>query len=128
LDTLPYRERATIELQKLRDYVLNPKHEIGRHKARIFKAFLGIEQRHAESLAAVIKGTLARAAAEKGTHDRYGERWTTYHEIVGVNANVAIVSVGWILRTENPMNPVFLTCYIDPDRQTELTKTLGRTP
>ena len=29
MDTLPYRERATIELQKLRDYVLNPKHEIG---------------------------------------------------------------------------------------------------
>jgi hypothetical protein len=127
LDTLPYRERATIDLQKLREYVLNPEHETGKHKARVFKSFLAIEQRHAESLAAVIKGTLAQAVAEKGAHDQYGERWTTYHEIVGINASVAIVSVGWIMKTEDPTTPVFLTCYVDPDRQVELTRTLGRT-
>ena len=39
---LPNAERAVVDIAKLRDYSLNPLHESGKHKARVFKAALGI--------------------------------------------------------------------------------------
>jgi len=107
--------------------VLNPYHETGKHKARVFQSFLGIEQSHSEALAALIKGTLVRAPAVKGKQDQYGERWTTYHEVVGMNAKPAIVCVAWIFKASDPTTPVFVTCYIDPDRQSDLAKLVEST-
>jgi hypothetical protein len=43
---LPLREQAEIPPPKLRDYALNPEHEEGRHKARVFAAALGIRREH----------------------------------------------------------------------------------
>jgi hypothetical protein len=39
---LPNSDRAVVEIEKLRDYSLNPNHPVGKHKARAFKAALGI--------------------------------------------------------------------------------------
>ena len=39
---LPEAARAIIEEHKLRDYLLNPDHQDGRHKARVFASALGI--------------------------------------------------------------------------------------
>jgi hypothetical protein len=39
---LPRADAAEISDEKLRDYVLNPEHPLGRHKARVFAATLGI--------------------------------------------------------------------------------------
>jgi hypothetical protein len=39
---LPNSEKAVVELNKLRDYSLNPEHESGRHKATVFRAALGL--------------------------------------------------------------------------------------
>ncbi len=47
---LPNPERAVVELVKLRDYCLDPDHEDGKHKARVFASALGIRQRDAEWL------------------------------------------------------------------------------
>jgi hypothetical protein len=38
---LPNAERAVVEIEKLRDYSLNPGHDEGKHKARVFRAALG---------------------------------------------------------------------------------------
>jgi hypothetical protein len=42
--TLPDPDRAVIDAEKLRDYVLSPDHEHGRHKARVFRSALGIDR------------------------------------------------------------------------------------
>lgn len=39
---LPNSHKAIVEIEKIRDYSLNPNHPVGKHKARVFKAALGI--------------------------------------------------------------------------------------
>jgi hypothetical protein len=39
---LPNAEKAFIDNKKLLDYCLNPLHEEGKHKARVFQSALGI--------------------------------------------------------------------------------------
>ena len=41
-ETLPDADRAVVPREKLEGYILNPGHEVGRHKARVFGAALGI--------------------------------------------------------------------------------------
>jgi hypothetical protein len=40
---LPNAEAAFIDIRKLRDYSLNPDHDRGKHKARLFLAILGLD-------------------------------------------------------------------------------------
>lgn len=40
---LPNSEKAFVDIAKLRDYSLNPEHESGGHKARVFRAALGLK-------------------------------------------------------------------------------------
>jgi hypothetical protein len=48
--TLPNAERAIIDIRKLRDYCLNPLHDEGQHKARLFVTILGMTADDAEAL------------------------------------------------------------------------------
>jgi len=119
---LPNLERASIAIEKLRDYVLNPGHPTGRNKARVFKAALGLERKHAIAFAEVIKDTLGRAHAVKNEESPYGPRWETHHKVFGLTGRAVIVSVAWIFKAEQPEVPVLITCYIDTKRQEELRK------
>ena len=47
---LPNAARAAIDIEKLRDYALNPEHPRGRHKARVFAAALGLTAVDSEEL------------------------------------------------------------------------------
>ncbi|HLJ27983.1 MAG TPA: hypothetical protein VKY85_14835 [Candidatus Angelobacter sp.] len=120
---LPSLARASISSRKLRDYVLDEEHPLGCHKARVFKSVLGIDKRHADALAEIIRGSLPRALAQRRKSDEHGHRWVTHHEMVGVNAP-AIVTVAWIFKTEEPDIPVLVSCYIDTERQEELARLL----
>ena len=39
---IPNAERAIVDIRKLRDYCLDPTHDEGKHKARLFAAALGM--------------------------------------------------------------------------------------
>jgi hypothetical protein len=47
---LPNSHKVVVEIRKLRDYSLNPNHPVGKHKARVFKAALGLTLKNAEWL------------------------------------------------------------------------------
>jgi hypothetical protein len=47
---LPNPHRAVVDLAKIEDYCLNPAHEAGKHKARVFASALGLKRRDAEWL------------------------------------------------------------------------------
>jgi hypothetical protein len=49
--TIPHAERAVVDIRKLRDYCLNPTHDEGKHKARLFVAALGMTRGDAEGVA-----------------------------------------------------------------------------
>ena len=128
MQTLPNLDRAVVMVEKLRDYVLNMEHPQGRHKAIVFKDLLGVESRHAEAFAEVIRGTLFRAFAQRRHADKFGERWATYHEIVGLNGRPVIVTVAWMFRKEDPDLPVLISSYIEVEQQDKLAKLLADEP
>ena len=58
---LPHGDDALVEDAKLRDYVLNPRHPVGKHHAVLFERLLGIELGNAE----ILKEALLRVAADE---------------------------------------------------------------
>jgi hypothetical protein len=124
MPTLPNLHRAVVGVEKLRDYILNMDHPQGRHKAIVFKSMLGIEGHHAHVLAEVIRGTLGRALAQRGQVDEFGERWATYHEIIGLNGQSAILTVAWMFKREDSDIPVLISSYIELEQQGKLAKLL----
>lgn len=127
MQTLPNLERAVIRIEKLKDYALNAQHPDGCHKAAVFKEVLGIERRHSDTLAELLRATLPSAAAQPGPSDAYGDHWTTYHHIVGFHAQSAVVTVAWIFKREQPDVPQLVSCYIELKKQHNLRKLLGLT-
>jgi hypothetical protein len=69
---LPNRDRAIVDLAKLRDYCLNPYHEDGKHKARVFKSALGVDRNDAEWLRERILEAVARRPAILAANTPFG--------------------------------------------------------
>jgi len=67
---LPNAERAVVDMEKLRDYCLNPEHRRGCHKARVFKASLGITRKRAGDLRKALR---AAALDHEATPLEYDE-------------------------------------------------------
>ncbi len=109
---LPNGERAVVELSKLADYCLSPTHPTGKHKARVFRAALGMTARHAPWLRQAL---LAAAKAEEAlltARDRYGERYVIDF-FCSVPAASAAVRSHWIVRAGEDF-PRLVTCYVLP--------------
>ena len=122
MQLLPNFGNAAVPIEKIRDYALDPTHPTGKHKARVFEAALGFRKEHSDVLARLIKVSLSRAPAVRGGKDQHGEKWTTYHEIVGANSQTAVVTVAWICRTERPTDPMLISCYIEGHGMKKLTE------
>jgi hypothetical protein len=106
---LPNGYRAVVEIAKLRDYFLNPHHEDGKHKARVFAAALGLTQDHAEWL----RGRLLEAAASEEASIEVETRFGTLYMVDFVLSTVtgsAPVRSGWIVRHSENF-PRLTTCY-----------------
>ena len=73
---LPHADRAVGKLCKLRDYCLNPLHDEGQHKARLFATALGTTTAEAEDLRTLLLQALQTIDAQVGRRDAYGQRYT----------------------------------------------------
>jgi len=122
---LPNFQQALIPIEKLRDYVLNENHPAGKHKAIVFKKELGIERRHAEAFRELLIASLATAPAYRGKTTPYGDHWTTYHKIVGLNARLRVITLAWIFKKEQPGTPQLISCYMQVSKQRELSELFG---
>jgi len=72
---MPGAVSATLDIRKLADYCLNPTHPRARHKARVFRDALGIEQSDATWLRGVLLAGVADADAVETGHGAYGVTW-----------------------------------------------------
>ena len=72
---LPNAERAVIDIEKLRDYSLNPNHPKGKHKARVFLAALGLKASDAERLREKIMEAILISEASEQQPTSYGRRF-----------------------------------------------------
>ena len=107
--TLPNAERAIIDIRKLRDYCLNPLHDEGQHKARLFATILGMTADDAEDL----RDLLLEAVT---THEAHLRRRNTYRQCYTVDCHVvwqgkqAMIRSGWIIEHHTDV-PRLTTCY-----------------
>ncbi len=108
---LPHGDRALVEDGKLRAYVLNPRHPVGRHHARLFEELLGIHLGNAEILKEAL---LAAAANEDVTREvvtPYGRKLEMGFVLSGPSGTRRVLSV-WIV-DEGSDRPRLVTCYVE---------------
>jgi hypothetical protein len=106
---IPNAERAIVDIRKLRDYCLNPMHEEGQHKARLFAAVLDMTADNAEDLRALLLQAVTTADAQFGRHDGYGQRYTV-DVLLEWRGKRAMVRSGWIIEHDSD-TPRLTTCY-----------------
>jgi len=70
---LPNAEKAIVNIRKLRDYCLNPSHEVGKHKARVFAAALDLTDRNADELREAILRAVKTHDAIPGIKNEFGQ-------------------------------------------------------
>jgi hypothetical protein len=72
---LPNGASAVVDIEKLRDYCLNPLHVKGKHKARVFRATLGMTADDAERLREVLPDVARTHEAGQAGPGDYGDRF-----------------------------------------------------
>lgn len=107
---LPNAEHAEIDIRKLTGYVLDPDDPRGRHKARVFKAALGISVFDASDLREYLLRAVLTSECQKGENDIFGQRYTVDCRIK-TDVGEATVRTGWIVR-RNETFPRLTTCFV----------------
>ena len=99
-----------MDLAKLRDYSLDPVHEEGKHKARVFSAALGIGRSQAEWLRSELLRLAQTADCELGRKTDYGQRFVMNCSLThsGQSARIRVV---WNIRPDEDF-PRMITCYV----------------
>ncbi len=105
---LPNANAAIVPPEKVRDYLLSPRHPVGRYKAAFFISH-GYETSEWETLAADICGLLPAQASLVDTTE-FGKKYTISGEVIGPNGRKFGLTTVWIILSgENA--PRLVTAY-----------------
>jgi len=106
---IPNAERAAVDIRKLRDYCVNPDHDEGKHKARLFHKAFGMTAQDAEKLQDILLQAVRTQDAQLGRNDEYGQRYTMDF-IVQWQGKSSIIRSGWIIEHDSDI-PRLTSCY-----------------
>lgn len=106
---IPYSENAVVDIRKLYDYCLNPDHNDGKHKARLFLSILGMTRDDAVVLRQILLQVVRTHEARSGRKDEFGQRYTVDFVLEWQNRSATVRS-GWILE-DGSESPRLTTCY-----------------
>jgi hypothetical protein len=106
---IPNAINAVVDICKLRDYCLNPNHDIGKHKARLFSSTLGMTADDAEDLRQILLKVVITQEARLQRQDEFGQRYTLDFVIEWQNRSATLRS-GWIIEQDSEI-PKLTTCY-----------------
>lgn len=106
---IPNAENAFVDIRKLRDYTLNPTHRVGRHKARLFGALLGMSIDDAEELRDLLLQVARTHDAKIGEQDEHGQRYRIDFLLTRRGKQAILRSV-WNVRLNEDF-PRLVTCY-----------------
>jgi hypothetical protein len=95
---LPNSDRAEVDLRKLSEYRLSPTHPIGKHKAAVFRAALGLSAADAPILQQWILRAAVDGEAVIYRVDEFGDRYCLDFELATASGR-AMVRSAWIIRT-----------------------------
>ncbi len=107
---LPYSEKAFVDIAKLRGYSLNPFHNEGKHKARVFKAALGFDMNDAEWLRTKLLEAAQQQDCRVGRKTPYRQRYLIDFTLIHQGKSAKLRSI-WILRAGENF-PRLVTCYV----------------
>src|SRR5437879_5433438 len=107
---LPNAERAVVDIRKLRDYSLNPEHDEGKHKARVFRAALNFTQEDAERLRDLVLDAARNEEAMLGKRINHGQLYTVDFTTEGLRGRV-VIRTAWIVALDTDF-PRLVTCYV----------------
>ena len=107
---LPNGDRAIVDIVKLRDYCLNPRHMYGRHKARVFRSMLGFDRSRAEELRHILMQVAASDDAQLGDEDDFGQRYVIDFPLDAAAGTATVRSCWIVLRDENV--PRLTSCFV----------------
>ena len=108
---LPHGDHALVEDAKLRDYVLNPRHPVGRHHAALFERLLGIDLGNVEVLKDALRSAAAKENVTREVATPYGRKFEIRFPLSGPGGEKRVVSV-WIVE-EGSDRPRLVTCYVE---------------
>lgn len=94
---LPNGDRAIVEIDKLKTYILNPFHPLGKHKARVFSAALELELADAPTLESELRRAAREGEATEEGQDEFGQRYSVDFTMEHRGRRATIRS-GWIVR------------------------------
>ena len=106
---LPNRDQPEIAIEKLINYCLNTEHRRGKHKARRFKAILGITQENADYLLNFIKISAKEGLVVEQKTTNFGEEFKVDWLIPNTN-NVILRTIWEIKKTK--ANPRLISAFI----------------
>jgi len=107
---LPNAERAFVDLAKLRGYALDPTHEEGQHKARVFAAALDLTRDDAEWLRGRLRQAARRHDCRLGRKTEHGQRYLIDFTLRHGERAARLRSV-WNVRPDEDF-PRLVTCYV----------------
>lgn len=107
---LPNAERAVAIIEKLRGYSLNPDHDEGMHKARVFRAALGFTAADAERLRQMVLDAAQTEEATVGKLLPHGQMYVVDFETQGLH-DVVTIRTAWIIERDTDF-PRLVTCYV----------------
>jgi hypothetical protein len=107
---LPYFQSAVVEIEKIRDYSLNPNHPVGKHKARVFRTALGITIGEAEWLRARPLEAAMTADAEGPSPSVFGAKYVI-DSVLDFGGLSATVRFSWIIEFGTNF-PRLTSCYV----------------
>jgi hypothetical protein len=107
--SIPYAEKAFVDIAKLRDYCLNPVHPVGKHKAKVFVTALGLTSSDATFLQGALLESAKTSVATQGMKDEYGQ--STVDFSMQTDKGNAIVRSAWVMLVDEDF-PRLVSCYV----------------
>ena len=108
---LPNGEEAIVEDRKLRDYVLNILHPVGRHHAALFRDLLGIGATNSDVLRSALVEAASTESVTREAKTPFGTKYEMTFEVTGPKGRKAVRAV-WIL-DDGKLIPRLVTCFVE---------------
>ncbi len=106
---LPHCEKAIIDPEKIKDYILSPSHPVGRFKAAFFQS-MGYTRENWKQLIHDIRKYHLTGDAEPVEKTEYGQKYIIKSNIKGPNGKIVLLRSVWIVLSGEDM-PRFITIY-----------------